>query len=399
MSLVSHCAAGAWDAAIASLPTCASSALSDTAGPSLWTALHFASATSAAPSSFLHSLLDAGAAIDARASSGSTPLHLAAWHGCVEHVTLLLARGADIAAITRALRTPLHFAARRGHADIVQRLVETGADVNQADSKGMTALHFAADGDHEAAAFALIDVGAACIPANDGQNPLDVARGSASTEILDALRDAYGEDGGNSELGVDAIAHCISDMEDLSVYDSASQPWLGRRLASVLSSRANALARQVLSLKSAGAHEDGSLASALSALSPDELVQAMSAYAVKGQTPAVVGEFKDVIARAVREYRLTSTLLLALLPEPKMLVRELLEAAGIEKEVASKGVLFHTLVNFVTAARAAQSGTLVRTTVQSGSGHIMRKEVYAAVGAGVLFGLLFGLLIPLARKK
>ena len=58
-----------------------------------WTPLHYAA--SGPEPAIVALLLDRGAAVDARAANGNTPLLMAARYGAIEGATLLLARGAD----------------------------------------------------------------------------------------------------------------------------------------------------------------------------------------------------------------------------------------------------------------------------------------------------------------
>ncbi len=82
-----------------------------------------------------------------RSSDGWTPLHLAAFFGRDDAVTLLIDHGAPLDAhSTNALRnTPLH-AALAGNTlpVLVRRLVFAGADVTARDAHGNTPLHLAA---------------------------------------------------------------------------------------------------------------------------------------------------------------------------------------------------------------------------------------------------------------
>lgn len=65
---------------------------------------------------------------------GQTALHLAARHGRVPIVRLLLAQGADPNAQDHAGTTPLISACDRGHVNIVQILLEdTNCDINLKD--------------------------------------------------------------------------------------------------------------------------------------------------------------------------------------------------------------------------------------------------------------------------
>ena len=73
------------------------------------------------------SLLDQGAAIDARDQAGRTPLMLAVTQGRLEIVRLLLARGADPNAADNAGNTPLQQATKRNLQDVAELLERAGA--------------------------------------------------------------------------------------------------------------------------------------------------------------------------------------------------------------------------------------------------------------------------------
>ena len=73
------------------------------------------------------SLLDQGAAIDARDEAGRTPLMLAVTQDRLEIVRLLLARGADPNAVDDAGHTPLQQATKRNLQDVAALLEQSGA--------------------------------------------------------------------------------------------------------------------------------------------------------------------------------------------------------------------------------------------------------------------------------
>ncbi|MBI2688414.1 MAG: ankyrin repeat domain-containing protein [Acidobacteria bacterium] len=83
-------------------------------------------------------------AVNTADSRGYTPLILAAYHGDLENVKMLLAAGADVHARDKSGRTALMGAAFKGHVEIARLLLARGARVDDADGIGATPLMFAA---------------------------------------------------------------------------------------------------------------------------------------------------------------------------------------------------------------------------------------------------------------
>ena len=118
-----------------------------------------------------------------RSSDGWTPLHLAAFFGRDDAVTLLIDHGAPLDAnSTNALRNaPLH-AALAGHTlpVLVRRLVFAGADVRARDAHGNTPLHLAASRGYEPLCDLLMARGAVAHARSDDKSTpamLAIARG------------------------------------------------------------------------------------------------------------------------------------------------------------------------------------------------------------------------------
>jgi ankyrin repeat protein len=181
-------------------------------------------AASWGPAEAVRLLIEHGAEVDARDSSGQsalhfacdgeiaallvgngadvnagshryeiTPLHRAAYSGHKDVVVLLLDHGADVhAENTLWGGTALHLAIAEGHADVAALLRERGGDIHQATKWGGTLLHAAAVGGHADLVRQLLADGLD-INARDhsGTTPLHYAVGSPSREAIydDGRRD------------------------------------------------------------------------------------------------------------------------------------------------------------------------------------------------------------------
>ena len=75
---------------------------------------------------------------------GNTALNMAAHHGNMNIVEILLDRGIDINSKDDDGSTALDDAAREGHMNVVEILLDRGIDINSKNNHGSTALHWAA---------------------------------------------------------------------------------------------------------------------------------------------------------------------------------------------------------------------------------------------------------------
>lgn len=136
----------------------------------------------------VRTLLDSGASVNQRDSSGRTLLASAAYSGSLDVVSLLLARGAELEAEDAQGHTPLTLAARQGHTKVVNCLIARGANANHTDRDGWTALRSAAWGGHTEVVSTLLQAGVTvdCADA-DSRTALRAAAWGGHEDIVLAL--------------------------------------------------------------------------------------------------------------------------------------------------------------------------------------------------------------------
>ena len=139
-------------------------------------------------------LLDAGAQINAKDSFFlNTPLHLhlAGTQCHTEMIKLLLNAGAQINATDRFLNTPLHVTGVKGYTEAAHELLNAGAQTEAVNQNQFTPLHLALLNRHHQVVKVLIKAGAQ-IEAKDafGNTPLHLAGEKGLTEGVQALLNA-----------------------------------------------------------------------------------------------------------------------------------------------------------------------------------------------------------------
>lgn len=103
---------------------------------------------------------------------GQYPLHYASVQGKLDIVTLLVEKaGADVNCRTHTGTTPAHYAARSNRVHILKYLLSKGADIAAKDSHSWTPLHYAALSGYSATVEAIIN---ANINVSDGKPLMDI---------------------------------------------------------------------------------------------------------------------------------------------------------------------------------------------------------------------------------
>ena len=126
-------------------------------------------------------LLERGAAADARANGGWTPLVIAGENGHVAVLRELLKHGADVNARAKDGRTALHGASYKGRTELVRELLKHPAvHINAQDADGLTPLMETCLKGHVMAATLLVEHGAdLALLNNGGQSALRLAEDKA----------------------------------------------------------------------------------------------------------------------------------------------------------------------------------------------------------------------------
>jgi cytohesin len=100
-------------------------------------------------------LLEAGADVNARSTTGRTPLMSAAFGNQISSLDVLLAAGGRLEDCDNEGTSPLILAARAGKAEAVDWLLDHGADIHAQDKRGKTALDWAKANGHQQIAKSL----------------------------------------------------------------------------------------------------------------------------------------------------------------------------------------------------------------------------------------------------
>ncbi len=138
----------------------------------------------------LKALIAAGADLNARSNTRSTPLINSAEMGNAECAKALLAAGADVNARNELDETALMMAAKAGVSGCVQAILDAGADANARNFEGWTALMWAAGKGDVISVNALIAAGADVNSETeaDWQGESWTALRAAASESLDVVK-------------------------------------------------------------------------------------------------------------------------------------------------------------------------------------------------------------------
>eukprot|EP00300_Choanocystis_sp_HF-7_P012087 c17742_g1_i1.p1 GENE.c17742_g1_i1~~c17742_g1_i1.p1 ORF type:complete len:722 (+),score=127.26 c17742_g1_i1:33-2168(+) len=134
-------------------------------------------------------LLAAGAQIDAKALDLSEPLHIAAREAATDAMLhTLVEAGADLNAQTRDGSTPLILASSFGHVSCINVLLELGANPTILNARGESALQVSCKCNHPAAVVRWLQLPELAATANNlGSELMQIAARSGATQVLEQL--------------------------------------------------------------------------------------------------------------------------------------------------------------------------------------------------------------------
>ncbi|UKZ72385.1 hypothetical protein TrVFT333_000014 [Trichoderma virens FT-333] len=148
-------------------------------------------ATEQGHSVIVEMLLEKGACISARDSSGATSLHLAAQRGNVAISKILLRWHANPNLLDYCGNSPMHYAIEESHCLVLDALLEGGADTNIQNLDGRTVLHLVASNGNKSAVAKLVQQNESLIAVKDffGSTALSVAVTKGDAGIVRILLD------------------------------------------------------------------------------------------------------------------------------------------------------------------------------------------------------------------
>ena len=133
-------------------------------------------------------LVEAGADVNHRTTTNSTPLRIACFEDKIEVVKYLVSRGADINICNSFGDSNLSLACYKGYLDVVKFLVESGADVNKAPVNDQnTPLHSAAEKGHLEIVIFLMNHGALMLKNSRDETPALTAATAGQQAVLDYI--------------------------------------------------------------------------------------------------------------------------------------------------------------------------------------------------------------------
>ena len=146
-------------------------------------------------SDILSLLIKHGADMNVQSVSGVTPLHRASAYGRLEAGQLLLDRGADVNVQNDHNIAALVYATANGHVEFVRMLLDSGALIDTRGYYGKTALHWAAENGQIGIARLLLEHGADVnVRDEDGNTPSQSGRGRQEVvELLSAYAKSVDE--------------------------------------------------------------------------------------------------------------------------------------------------------------------------------------------------------------
>ena len=126
--------------------------------------------------------------VNARGGWEVTPMHVAAYAGHADILSLLLEHDADVDGLGRYDQTPLHRASWLGRLEAVLCLLDRGADINARDNEDWTLLHCAVKGNKIQVVRLLLENGADVNARDDrGDTPSMLASERELYEIVELL--------------------------------------------------------------------------------------------------------------------------------------------------------------------------------------------------------------------
>ena len=147
---------------------------------------------------------------------GSSALHIAAFDGKEELVTLFIEEGApvDLRRPSEERDTPMILACQNGHVQVVELLADAGASIHIPDETGATPLFIASKNGHLEVVQMLIKRGAvvdAVAPGLRNNAPLAAAAYMGQTKVVRALLDAGANPEHKSSDSFTAEAHAKAE--------------------------------------------------------------------------------------------------------------------------------------------------------------------------------------------